>query len=499
MSLSKRLKKYVVRDRLRIRITLVAIAVILLSSIPISKFMLYNDFSAVVNRQYKAMDNKVLKIEDSIHRDLSINNVDPIFFQAIIHPGERVTVDERSTGKPDFVDSLPDVEDRLSRLERQVLAFYIPILFKSYPEHRDQELYNNQEFGKFSEPKMYIDEKNHLFAVTEYSFRIGNRIDTIQLRKNLTEEMTLPFDTFLDSLYFMVIWFLIMAVLGTLMFLRAVFKPLERVIKDAFGKEDNHKPFEKLEDPNYGREVSAIVEAFNSLLDKYHDLAQQNLNTMQDVSHEVKTHLTSIKQSVDVIKLYGKNDDNLVGAKLDAIDANIVRVTSIMTAILDLARLKQGVQPLKSKPYEAQYLTNHFLNYKRKNYPDIDIQTSYEVGDDQICIEREHFFLALNPIFENAVKYSTSCDKLKVAVRPGLNDETIQISITNYGSYIEPKDIPNVFNRYYRGGNAHNSKQGSGLGLTITREVADIYGGYVQVESDPSGVTTFMVDFLKKD
>lgn len=174
----------------------------------------------------------------------------------------------------------------------------------------------------------------------------------------------------LESALYMFIWFLFFLVISALAGLKFIFRPLQKAIDTSFdGVVDNNYQM-KIEDPLYGEEISKVVNRFNAVLDRMNELVQNNLNSMQDVSHEVKTYLTAIKQSVDMIKFYGKEDKDLVDEKLLAIEDNIARVTSIMSTILELARLKQISNIDSANYYNAKDLINYLLRFKAESYPD---------------------------------------------------------------------------------------------------------------------------------
>ncbi|MEB9624918.1 HAMP domain-containing sensor histidine kinase [Bacillus cereus] len=247
----------------------------------------------------------------------------------------------------------------------------------------------------------------------------------------------------------------------------------------------------------YGEEISKIVHRFNAVLDRMHELVQNNLNSMQDVSHEIKTYLTAIKQSVDVIKIYGKSDDKLVAEKLNAIEDNIIRGTAIISTTLELARLKQIPNIDSANYYDVKYLVNFLLRFKQETYPSFIFETDYDSEEVEIFIDRNHFFLMMNPILDNAVKYSMNSNIVKIDTISKRTDNMVYISITNTGVVIDQKEIPFLFDRYYRGKNLGNSKQGSGLGLTIAQEVMNLYKGRITVHGTADGVTSFILSFPK--
>ncbi|MED2161979.1 ATP-binding protein, partial [Bacillus thuringiensis] len=103
----------------------------------------------------------------------------------------------------------------------------------------------------------------------------------------------------------------------------------------------------------------------------------------------------------------------------------------------------------------------------------------------------------MNPILDNAVKYSVDSNHVEINVISKTNDNTVCISVTNKGIVLDPKEIPFLFDRYYRGKNLDYTKQGSGLGLTIAREVMNIYKGKITAQSTTDDKTSFTLRFPK--
>lgn len=435
------------------------------------------------------VQNEVEKVRPGIN-----NNVDPKFFDAIGFPGETIKIEVGYKGAKDFVhETYTDDTNKLTVLETQLLSFMVPTFFDEFKEYMKSLSFAAGKDGY----RFYIDQNKKAYGVVSHSFAHGEHFDTVYITRDLTAHYKKQIAKSLESFLFMFFWFFTMSVIGTLVCLRFIFKPLQKAIDRSFDEVVDNNYQTRIRDPQYGEEISKVIHRFNGVLDRMHELVQNNLNSMQDVSHEVKTYLTAIKQSVDVIKLYGKEDKVLVDEKLNAIEDNIVRVTSIMSTILELARLKQLSSIESANYYDAKYLINFLLRFKTKAYPDFIFETDYDAEDVEIFIDRNHFFLMMNPIVDNAVKYSIDSNVVKLDIVSKRTDNNVYLSVTNKGVVIDQKEIPHLFDRYYRGKNLESTKQGSGLGLTIAKEVMDLYKGRITVHATSDGQTSFILSFPK--
>lgn len=477
---------------MKLSLSIAAFFLIIVASIPLSFFMLYNDLQDSADRQYTSMYNRIVKLQEKIEKEGSLQNVDEDFLEGIVYSGEFITVDKGSDGSIEVARQLPPYEMHIKPIDVAYLKFFEPFLSKQlrYPQREPTA-------GEVHDQPMVVHDDGQMVASTYQDFNLNGNKYRISMDKDITASITIPFDTFTLNLFFMILWFVVLALIAVIFFLKTIFRPLEKAVNQAVEKVDAEHFHTKIPDPHYGQEVSRVVHIFNEMLEKCAELADNNVNTMQDVSHEVRTRLTAIKQSVDVIRMYGVEDKDLVVARLAAIELNITRATDIMTTILELARLKQGARQITGEVHSVEALMENYHEFKIKRFPDFAIHAQMDMKEPaQVCIERQHFFLAMNPIMENAVRYSVDSNTILLKLEEGEND-TVEFSITNHGRQISKEDIPHLFDRYFRGGNVGNVKAGSGLGLTITKEVIHLYGGDIRVESDKNGKTKFTLIFPK--
>ncbi len=122
---------------------------------------------------------------------------------------------------------------------------------------------------------------------------------------------------------------------------------------------------------------------------------------------------------------------------------------------------------------------------------EFEFTSKCDVEEPTITINKQHFLLALNPIIENAVRYSMNSNEVIVHIKDIGCPNCLYVDIINWGCQINEEEIPFSFNRYYRGKSLDNSIKGSGLGLTISKKVMDIYNGEISVRSSVDGETVF--------
>lgn len=297
---------------------------------------------------------------------------------------------------------------------------------------------------------------------------------------------------------FAFIWVVFTSLIVVLVTLTLIFKLLNRAMEESFnevvksGFHTRMKVSAKL-----GQEGSILINKFNLILDRMEEVVDSNINSIYDVSHEVNNNLTAIGQSVYIVKEYGHEDRKLMDSHLSSMETNIERVKEIMKTILDLAKFKQGYNKINPVEHPLKEIIETLVINMETLYPDYTFDVYFDKVSPVIFIDEQHFYLAISPVIENAVKYSDGSKVISLDILKNIVEGEVHIRVKNKGQSIESKEVPLLFERHYRGDHFKEKKQGSGLGLFIVNEVVDLYKGRVEVESK-DGYTTFTLVFPKK-
>ncbi|MEK1828875.1 histidine kinase dimerization/phospho-acceptor domain-containing protein [Priestia megaterium] len=245
----------------------------------------------------------------------------------------------------------------------------------------------------------------------------GHEVVVIVTR-NLSSVVMAPLYNFIFTIELVLPWYIITVSIFTYTTVSRVFRTLGKGIDSSLAiiEDNNYKGRLEVSERN-GREINGIKTKINVVLDRMDNLVNSNIESLQDVSHEVNTHLTAIKQSIDMIKMYGEKNPKLAMTKLDTIDENIQRTTAIMTTILELARLDQEVACTSAEEHNVKELIESFVNHYRKVFPDFHFFTHYCCESPKLYIQKEHFYIGLKPIIENAAKYSSDSRYISISVK----------------------------------------------------------------------------------
>jgi len=269
---------------------------------------------------------------------------------------------------------------------------------------------------------------------------------------------------------------------------RSVYRPIQRVTaaaeKIAQGQYDQEIP---VDGP---KEVRGLAIRFNEMAGKVKQSQYQLRHFVADVSHQLKSPLTSIQGFAQAI-LDGTADDS--DSKLKAaqvISDESKRMIRQVDELLELSRMQSGQVQMAQELVDIKELLLHCQEIfaTRAEEKDILLRTEIEplmpvVGD----IDRlEHVF---SNLLDNALKNSPIKGEVHIIGRNIAND-SIEIRVADDGPGIAPEQLPYVFERFYQAGGL---RTGAGLGLAIAQEIVMAHSGKIEVSSIPGEGAEFTV------
>ena len=214
-----------------------------------------------------------------------------------------------------------------------------------------------------------------------------------------------------------------------------------------------------------------------------------------NVSHELKTPVTSIMGYVDtLLSIYKEHPEN-IGKFLEIIKKQSERLAGIIEDLLTLSRTESSYIRLEKERIPARTLIELCVSEHAEQAAQKHTQIKLDINDDVMILA--HPVLAqqaIGNLLENAVKYSP--ENATVIIHSRKNGEYTEISVQDNGPGIEDKNLSHIFEKFYRvNKEVSRSLGGTGLGLSIVKQVAITHGGKVSVESTVGKGTTFTIYF----
>lgn len=242
-------------------------------------------------------------------------------------------------------------------------------------------------------------------------------------------------------------------------------------------------------------ESSQILGIVATLSDisEHHELQQIKNDVITLVTHELRTPLTAIQGMSEVLSEH-EVDPEVQRKMLATINDESKRLARMINEYLDITRLESGIQKAHFGSVNVADLVERTLlildSLAAKK--DIKIVRIFELGLPVVSADSGMLAQAMTNIVGNAVKYSPP--KTEITVEIQTNRNTLQISVTDEGYGISPEQLPHIFEKFYRVPHRQSAEvSGTGLGLSLTREIVELHGGRITVESEPNAGSTFTI------
>ena len=257
---------------------------------------------------------------------------------------------------------------------------------------------------------------------------------------------------------------------------RRVVAPLDHVAgaaaQIAGGALDTRLP--TTEDPD----LATIVGSFNSMVDAVHERIERDARFAADVSHELRSPLTALVTSVDVLD--GRRDELSERSRraLDLIKSDLHRFQRVLEDLLELGRLESGAARLDGSILDARDLVRFALEESGRD-PAL-LRTSAGPGGTLVAVDKTQLHRALVNLFENAERHAGGVTGVTVAP----DGDGVVITVDDAGPGVPIEDRERIFERFVRGG-SRGSLPGAGLGLSLVAETVRAHGGAIWCGSAP--------------
>jgi signal transduction histidine kinase len=208
------------------------------------------------------------------------------------------------------------------------------------------------------------------------------------------------------------------------------------------------------------------------------------------VTHEMRTPLTAIQGSSELMGRYALNEDKRQQIAL-MINSESKRLARMIQTFLDVERLSDGQMELKREEFSVRNVVGTCLERVRPVAERKQIQIhSGDLGNDFLTGDRELMEYAVYNLLTNAVKYSAA--ETEVYVSAERSGAQMRISVRDQGIGMDAKELRNIFKKFYRTKKAEASGEvGTGIGLSIVEQIVTEHGGRMDVISQPGKGSTF--------
>jgi signal transduction histidine kinase len=280
---------------------------------------------------------------------------------------------------------------------------------------------------------------------------------------------------------------LVVAILMAVLISRTIAKPLQATSDAASAvAEGDYNQRVPVQGPP---EVRSVAEAFNRMSAEVRNAQQSQQDFMANVSHDLKTPLTSIQGYSQAIMDGAAKDP---GAAAEIIHDEAGRLTRMVEELTDLARIQAGQFSLHLTAIDLGQMAKSVAQKlavmadKKRITLEVDAPSMPPIAGDG-----DRLVQVMNNLIGNAIKYTRDGGSVRVITRADVRG--VQLAVEDTGVGIAEDDLPRIFERFYQVDKARGPKRGTGLGLAITYEIVQAHGGRIVVQSKRGQGTRFTV------
>ncbi len=241
-------------------------------------------------------------------------------------------------------------------------------------------------------------------------------------------------------------------------------------------------------------EIADLAVACNNMAERLEQVDTSRQNFVSNVSHELKTPLSSMKVLSESILLQENVPKEMYVEFLEDITSEVDRMTEIINDLLTLVKLDQKEIPITFVKAELNQIIIDIIKRMKPLANAKDIELNYILLKQEVFadIDKTKFILAISNLVENAIKYTAEYGKITVTL--DCDHQNLFLSVSDTGIGIAEEEINKIFERFYRVDKTRNRETGgTGLGLSITHSTILMHNGSIKVTSKEKEGSTFLV------
>jgi len=238
----------------------------------------------------------------------------------------------------------------------------------------------------------------------------------------------------------------------------------------------------------YGLELKRVET------EKYQEIDRMKSRFFANISHEFRTPLTLILGPAE--KILSKSSDKDITKEASFIKRNSKRLLQLVNQLLDLSKLDSGKLKLETSLGNiVTFVKGAALSFESLSESK-DIMLKIKSSSDliEVYFDREKMMKIMSNLLSNAFKFTPERGKVFIIINEK-SDDTVEIKIRNTGIGIEKGELPKLFDRFYQVDSTHTKEhEGTGIGLSLTKELVELHHGRITVESEVGKWTEFIVN-----
>lgn len=244
-------------------------------------------------------------------------------------------------------------------------------------------------------------------------------------------------------------------------------------------------------------ELSQLSETLNQMLERIEIAFRSVRSLTANASHELRTPTSLIRTRVEIALCFPRTADHY-RAVLEEIHAETLRMTTLIENLLTLARAEAGATSPELRPVEMTELMEVAAQewIPTAERLSLDLRVIPAPAPAWILGDRNSLERLIRTLLDNACRYTPSGGCIRISL--GVASDRVTLAVEDNGIGIESTDLPRIFERFYRAQKSqHQDRNGSGLGLSLAKWIADQHKASITVESTPGLGSSFRFVFAK--
>ena len=245
-----------------------------------------------------------------------------------------------------------------------------------------------------------------------------------------------------------------------------------------------------------GKAEAGIILAVRDITE-HRALEKAKTAFVSDVSHELRTPLTTIQSAVGLLERARERLDPLELRALELADGELRRIRGMVEELLTLAQLDAWQYQLEVGPTDLSRIIQTAMESVTSKAARFGIEVHFDAAAEHRCVcDAQKLYQVFLNLLDNAIKYSDPGARVDVKIEESVSSLTVEVKDTGVG--IPEEDLGQLFERFYRvDKDRSRATGGSGLGLAISRQIVEMHGGELSVESEVGEGSTFRVRLPK--
>jgi len=230
---------------------------------------------------------------------------------------------------------------------------------------------------------------------------------------------------------------------------------------------------------------------------EHRSLEKAKTDFVSDVSHELRTPLTTIQSAVGLLERARERLDPLEHRALELADGELRRIRGMVEELLTLAQMDSWQYQLEVGPTDLSRIVQTAMEFVKSKAERFGIEIYFDSTAEHRCVcDAQKLYQVFLNLLDNAIKYSEAGARVDITIEE--SDSMLIVEVKDTGVGIPQEELGQLFERFYRvDKDRSRATGGSGLGLAISRQIVEMHGGDISVESEVGVGSTFRIRLPK--